>query len=348
MANVSEQDLGRFVADVFTRLGMSRGDGGKVSDALVWANLRGVDSHGVVRLPRYLEFVDQGRMNLRPAISIENSSPAGIKIDGDRAPGPVAMAIALDHLIPRARTQGIAVAVVGRITHTGALGYYALKAAEAGMACVAFNASIPLMTYHGANGAAVGTNPLAIAVPGGEGSDPLLFDMATSVVSLGKLMQARRAGTPLQPGWFVDEVGNPTTDPAAASLSLPLGGPKGSGLSLMIECLTSLIAGNPIVADALEKTGEGAKHRQNALLIAIDISKFVDLAAFRGQVLRLVSALKGLPLAPGAVDILMPGERGFRTMNDRRAKGIPLPPPVIKDMTAIAQRLEVPPLQILG
>jgi ureidoglycolate dehydrogenase (NAD+) len=348
MASVSEDELKRFIADVFMRRGAARIDAETIADALVWANLRGVDSHGVVRLPRYMELIDEGLMNVTPAMSVEGRAAAGLTVHADRAPGPVAMALALDEVIARAKQQGVALALVSRMTHSGALGYYTLKAAQAGMACLALNATIPLMPYHGAGGAAIGTNPLSIAVPGGEGADPLVFDMATSVVSLGKLLQARRNGTPLQPGRFVDGAGHPTTDPATASMTLPLGGPKGSGLSLMIECLTSLLVGNSIIADALDKTGEGGKHRQNALLLAIDVSAFVALAAFRDQVQRLVTVLKALSLAPGSETILMPGERGFRAMAERLSVGVPLPPAVLKELTAIAGRLDVSPLQMMS
>lgn len=346
MASVTHSELRRFIVAAFERRGMAAADADKVADALVWANLRGVDSHGVVRLPRYMEMIDQGLMNVAPAIAVGVRAPTSITVQADRAPGPVALAVTLDRIVPIAKELGVALAAVSRMTHSGALGYYTLKAAEAGLACIAVNATIPLMAYHGAVGASLGTNPISIAVPGG--AAPLLFDMATSVVSLGKLVQARRTGAPLQPGWFVDDAGNPTTDPAAASMTLPLGGPKGAGLSLMIECLASLLAGSPIIADALENTGEGSKHRQNALLIAIDVSKFVALDDFRAQVERLVAVLKALPLAPDMSAILMPGERGFRAMAERRASGIPLPPPVIAEARALAERLGIPPLQVQG
>jgi LDH2 family malate/lactate/ureidoglycolate dehydrogenase len=348
MVTVSDRELKRFIVDVLERRGMARIDADKVASALMWANMRGVDSHGVARLPRYLEMIDQNVMNVRPVISTEVRSPAAISIDADYAPGPVAMEHALKSVIGCATKQGIGLALISRMTHSGALGYYTLKAAEAGMACIALNATIPLMPYHGATGAAVGTNPISFAVPAGEGADALVFDMAASVASLGKLFQARRAGTPLRPGSFVDDAGRSTTDPAAARMPLPLGGPKGAGLSLMIECVASLLSGAPILADALTKSGEGARHRQNAVLIAIDISRFIDLGIFRAEVVRLVGTLKALPLAPDAEIILMPGERGFRTMAERRAKGIPLPPGLQTEMMAIAQRLKIPDLQLVS
>jgi LDH2 family malate/lactate/ureidoglycolate dehydrogenase len=161
---------------------------------------------------------------------------------------------------------------------------------------------------------------------------------------MGKVMAARRTGVSLEPGWAADQDGVPTTDPKAASMVLPLGGPKGSGLALMIECLASLLIGHPLIADALQGTGEGSQHRQNALLIAIDVAKFVDLNEFRAEVQRTADALKATPLAAGSEEILMPGERGYRTMRQRSRNGIPLPPPVVADLSAISARLQLSPL----
>jgi ureidoglycolate dehydrogenase (NAD+) len=122
---------------------------------------------------------------------------------------------------------------------------------------------------------------------------------------------------------------------------LPVGGPKGSGLALMIECLTSLVLANPIVAEVLEDTAEGRRHRQNALALAIDVARFGDLASFRRQIDRLIAVLKGLPRAAGVDEILMPGERGRRTQARRTRDGIPLPPAVVKELRAVAHRLGV-------
>jgi ureidoglycolate dehydrogenase (NAD+) len=348
MASVTEAELRRFIVAVLQRREMAEAQAAQIADVLIWANLRGVDSHGVARLPAYVGMIDKGVMNVAPALTVSKDLPAGFVVAADRAPGPVAINYALDLLVSRTRQQGVATALIVQMTHSGALGYYAAKAADSGLACLAINASIPLMPYHGALGAAVGTNPLAMAVPGGEGGDPLVLDMAASVVSLGKLLQARRTGAPLEPGWFVDDAGLPTTEPAKASMTVPLGGAKGAGLSLMIECFASLLAANPIVADALQGTGGGGRHRQNALLIAFNIAAFVDLAAFRNEVARLAQSLKALPPAPGGSGSLMPGERGFAMMAKRRAEGIPLPPPVLAELTELARRLHAPPLQAAG
>jgi LDH2 family malate/lactate/ureidoglycolate dehydrogenase len=346
-STVSRHELTRFIDDVFRAVGMSAAHASIMADALVWANLRGVDSHGVVRLPRYLEMIEQDLMNLRPEPKVSHPVPVSVVIEADRSPGPAILAFAVEQVIERATQYGVAMALVSRMTHSGALGYYTEKGAKAGLACIALNAGVlAAMPYHGARGAVLGTNPISIAVPGGDA--PLLFDMATSAISMGKVMAARRSGVPLEPGSAADQDGVPTTDAKAAAMVLPLGGPKGSGLAVMIESLASLLGGHPLIADALLGTGEGSKHRQNALLIAIDIGKFVDVDGFRGEVQRLIEALKALPLAPGGDEILMPGERGYRTMKQRSEQGIPLPPALVAELAAISARLQLSPLMMAG
>ena len=335
---VAAEALGRFAAGIFERAGMPQVDAALVADVLVWANLRGVDTHGVSRIPRYVELIEAGDMNPRPHITIRTETPASVLIEADRAAGPVAMMRGTDTAVRKAREAGIGLALVRATTHTAALGYYTLAAAKEGMAAIALAASWPIVAYHGARASGVSTSPISIAVPGGE---PLVLDMATSVVSMGKLNQAKRTGSAIPPGWALDKNGNPTTDPAAAEIPLPMAGPKGSGLSLMIECLTSLIGSNPLLAESLEGTQEGQRHRQNGLVIAIDLARFCDPEAFRREVERLVKALKSLPVDPQAGEILMPGERGRREFERRRREGIPIPRAVWRELETLAQRLGV-------
>lgn len=338
-ATVATADaLQRFARDVFTRVGMSAEHAATVAEALVWANLRGVDSHGVTRIPRYVELIERGDVNPTPALRARMETVAAVLIDADRAPGPVAMTAAMAAAVRKARAAAVGLALVKATTHTGAIGYYTLMGAREGMAALAVTASMAFMAYHGARAAGASTNPISIAIPGGT-REPLLLDMATSVVAMGRLLQAKRAGEPIPEGWALDRHGTPTTDPRAAEIPLPLGGPKGSGLSLMIECLTSLVVGNPVLAEALEGTEAGRRHHQNGLVLAIDIARFGDPAAFRREVVRLVTAVKALPRDPAVPEILMPGERGQRTLEQRSREGIPVPRAVHRDLQALAERL---------
>jgi LDH2 family malate/lactate/ureidoglycolate dehydrogenase len=338
---VMAEALRRFAASVFERAGMSQGDAAIVADVLVWANLRGVDTHGVMRIPRYVNLIEIGDMNPRPAIAVRSETPASVLVDCDRAAGPVAMVRAKTEAARKAREAGIGFALVRATTHTAALGYYTLAAAREGLAAIAVSASWPNMAYHGTRAAGVSTSPISIAVPDGK-EDALLLDMGTGVVSMGRLTQAKKTGAAIPAGWALDKDGNPTTDAQAAVTPLPMAGPKGSGLALMIECITSLVASNPLISEFIEGTAEGRRHRQNGLLIAIDIARFGDPETFRREVDRLVKSVKSLPLDPQVGEILMPGERGKRTFARRSREGIPISRPILEELRMLAKRLGVP------
>ena len=327
--------LRALVGDIFARAGMAEDNARTVAQVLVWAELRGMGSHGVMRVPRYVEWLRRGDLNGQPRISARESG-ATITLDADRAAGPVAMVQAAELAVAKARDTGIALVLVRSTTHTGAIGYYTQLGAKSGMATIAITASVPNMAYHGARAAGVSTAPLSIAVPGED--EPLALDMGSGVISVGKLAQARRSGERLPQASALDAKGEPTTDPRAASIPLPLGGPKGSGLALLIECLSSLLAGNPILAEALEGTAKGKRHYQNALIIAIDVARFLPLAEFKQQVARLIRAIKALPPQPGT-EILLPGERGARSA--RSTSDIRLPAPVLEELRTLAASLGV-------
>jgi LDH2 family malate/lactate/ureidoglycolate dehydrogenase len=335
---VSAGELTRFATDIFAHAGLPRADAGVVAEVLVWANLRGVDTHGVMRVPRYIDLIENGDMNPEPAIRIRTETPASVLIEADRAAGPVAMMRAVSEAVRKARGAGVGLALVRATTHTAALGYYTLAIARERMAGIALAGSWPNVVYHGARAAGVSTSPISIAVPGGE---PVVLDMATSLVSMGKLNQAKKLGKPIPEGWALDGEGNPTTDPQAAQTPLPMAGAKGSGLSFMVECLASLIASNPLLAESLEGTLEGGRHRQNGFVLAIDLAQFGDPESFAREVDRLVKALKALPHAANTDEILMPGERGRRTLEQRTREGIPLARAVHEELQAIAARLGV-------
>lgn len=328
--------LRALVSDIFVRAGMVEGNARTVAEVLVWAELRGMGSHGVMRVPRYVEWMRRGDLNGRPEMKSRESG-ATITVEADRAAGPVAMVHAAELAVAKARDTGIALVLVRSTTHTGAIGYYTQLGARSGMATIAITASVPNMAYHGARAAGVSTAPLSIAVPGDD--EPLALDMGSGVISVGKLAQARRTGEQLPDGAALDQRGMPTTDPRAASIPLPLGGPKGSGLALLIECLSSLLAGNPILAEALEGTAKGKRHYQNALLIAIDVARFLPLPEFKQQVKRLIGAIKALPPQPGA-EILMPGERGQRNAQKNKLD-VALPAPVLEELRTLATSLGV-------
>jgi ureidoglycolate dehydrogenase (NAD+) len=321
-ALISAAELAAFVVRVFVARGMLEQDAQTLADVLVWADLRGVDSHGVERLPSYLAIAQRGEMNLVAAPAIADLAPALFMVDADRAAGPVSMMLAIREAVSRASVFGVATGVVRRTAHTGAVGYYAQWAARQGFAAMVFGSGPPLMAYHGARVASLSTSPLAIAVPGGP-DGALVLDMASAVASNGKLKQAARKGESIPEGWALDNQGRPTTDPAAAAVALPIGGAKGAGLGLLFECMTSLMAGTPLLATML---GEGRKpyHMQSQMLVAIDVSKFRALGDYEADVGALADLIRNLPRSDENEPIRMPGQRGEALARTRAVEGVPV------------------------
>ena len=337
---VDADGLRAVVADLFQARGTRESDAAAVADALVWANLRGIDSHGVSRVPRYLELFDKGESVADAVPAVTRPRAAIAIIDAHAAPGPVALNRAVDEAVAAARTCGVGWASVRGTVHTGAIGYYTSRAAQAGMAAVGVVAGVPNMAYAGARGAAVATSPLSVAVPAGR-HELVLLDMATAVMALGRIAQLKAAGKELPPGVALTADGEPTTDPALAKVPTPVGGPKGSGMSLVFEMLASGLAANPIVPAYHSGTKEGRRHRQNAFLLAIDIAAFLPLDTFKESVDETVDAIKSLPPADETHEVLIPGERGRRSERERSSAGIPLGPKVWRELTEIATGLGV-------
>ncbi|MER6960268.1 Ldh family oxidoreductase [Streptomyces sp. NPDC000618] len=340
---VPAEDLRSFSAALLEKGGLSAEHARTTADVFVWAALRGVDSHGIARVPAYLDLLAKGVANAQAEIEVESTTPAAAVLDADRAPGPVALSAAAEEAVRRARATGIASVGVRRTVHTGAIGYYVSKIAEQGMVGLGFVAGMPNMGYTGVQGAAVATSPLAIAVPTAQSSAhaPLLLDMATATIALGKIRQAKASGTPLPEGAAATEDGTPTTDPEKAVMPLPLGGAKGSGMSLAFELLTSVLVGAPIFASFHSDDPAGRAHRQNALLIAVDPAAFGGADAFAEAVDATLDTLKGLPVADDAEGVFYPGERSAAVAVGRGEKGIPVAPKVWRDLAERAEKLGV-------
>lgn len=313
-------------------------DASRTADLLVWANLRGVDSHGVLRIPRYVEMIGLGLIdpNAEPHVVKEDGAVA--LIDAGLAPGATAMALVSDTAAAIARRIGGGFCVGRNVTHAGAVGYFAHRLAAQGLIGIVMTASKPLMAYPGARGEAVSSNPLAISAPSLDADEPLVLDMSTAAVALGQVLAARDAGRTIPEGWGIDARGRPTTDPAAVDALIPMAGPKGAGLSLMIEVLCSLLAGNPLLAPALAGQPPAGF---NGLVAAIDPGAFGDRDRFLADVRSLAAAIHALPVAEGSQAVLLPGERGRQTAARRRASGITLARGTAVKLTELASRLGV-------
>lgn len=335
---VGESDLRDFVARLFVARGMGAEAAEAVARVLVWADLRGGDTHGVSRIPHYFGMIDKGALKpgAEPVLRVDFG--AMVAYDAQGAAGPAAMSRALEEAGRRARAHGVGLALVGGATHAGAMGAYAEAAALDGFAAIVFAAGPPLMAYHGARVPSVSTAPLALAVPGGP-DGAVLLDMASSRISNGRLKQAQRDGERLPDGAALDAQGRETTEAGRAQVLLPVGGPKGAGFALMVECFASLLAGAPILARML---GEGKKgHGQNAVLILIDVARLRPTTDFAADVDLLADLVKRLPLAEGAGEIRLPGERGARSAARRRREGVPVAPKIWAELVELAKAHKV-------
>jgi|SRR5215475_2000771 len=341
---VNRGELLRFATDTFAALGMSRPDAETAAEVLVWANERGIDSHGVMRIPVYLAEMKTGEYKPTGQPVTRQLLPATFILDCNRAPGPVCMMRAAARAMELAETFGIAIGLVSDPTHVGAIGRYAQHVAERGHAALVIVAGLPLMAYHGASVASIATAPIAIAVPAATPETrPVLLDMATSFIPFGRIQQAAAEGEPIPEGVALDAEGEPTTDATQATTLLPVGGAKGSGLSLMFECLTGILAGTPIVA----RRGRGAEApRQNAMIVVFNVASFRPPNDYRNDIQELAEFVKGLPRREGFDELLLPGERGNREAELRRRTGIPLPGWLWTELNTIGRELGVAPLEL--
>jgi ureidoglycolate dehydrogenase (NAD+) len=335
MTRYRPEELREYARGLLAAGGFAPSHAACTADVLVWANARGADSHGVLRIPRYIEMVEQGAINPVAEPAVTRHEGAVSVLEAHQSPGASAMLMAMSEAITNAARFGFGWCAARNITHAGAVGYYALHAVRQGYLGVVMTASGPLMAYHGSRAVGVSSNPIAFAAPAP--GDPVLLDMSTSTAALGKIMAAKDAGAPIPDTWGMDAQGRPTTDPAAVAMLTPLGGPKGSGLSLMIEILASVLAANPVIAPALN----GGKAGMNGLAMAIEIGAFGDPARFRDEVGCLVAAIRALPPAPDTIRVLIPGERGFGVAAERLRTGIPLAAGTLKRLAALGDRLGV-------
>ena len=338
VVRVDEESLKAFTKDVFVRAGLPPDDAEIEAEVLVWANLRGVDSHGVLRIPSYLASIDAGGMNPNPNIEILKETSATALIEADHAFGPVVTTFSMNRMMQKAKKVGIGWALIRNTTHQGAMAYYALMAAKEDMAGIAIVCSPPNMAPYGARAAGVHNSPIAIAVPA-KRHRPLCLDMATSVAAGGKVMLAVDKGIPMPEGWALDREGNPTTDPKQVGALLPFGGYKGYGLALMFECLSSLMVGNPLLEARLLGGEPVPRGTQNSIVAAIDIGMFTDVETYKERVDKVIDGIKGLPKAKGSDEILVPGEPEDKKFEERMRAGIPLPDGTIRNLRGVAEKL---------
>jgi hydroxycarboxylate dehydrogenase B len=307
---------------IFTAMGAPAGDAAWIAALLVRANLRGHDSHGVIRIPQYWESVKRKEVDPRSPITVTAETPALVRLDGGRGFGQVVARRAMEMAIAKAKAGGLSAASTSRTSHVGRLADYAEMAADAGLVGLLWANCVHGLNVAPWGGAArrLGTNPHAVAIPGSSGP-AMVLDFATSVVAEGKLRVKRNRKQPAPPGWFVDSKGRPETDPEIfygdpPGALLTAGDHKGYGLSLAVEILGGILSGTGPAGPPPGVFANGT------LMICLDVERFLPRADFHRQVAALFGWVKATPLAQNASEILIPGEPEARLEAERRAHGI--------------------------
>lgn len=311
-----------------------------VADSLIEANLRGVDSHGALRLPIYIKRLQAGLVNPNPQPRVVQQEGGIASVDADQGPGQVAGVFATDLAVTLARQHGVGAVGVQRSTHYGAAAYYVMRAARQDLLAASTTNAEPHVVPYGGAKRALGTNPLAFAAPAPQGL--FVLDMATSQAAVGKIYLARERGESIPEGWAVDASGRPTTNPHDAANAVPLGGPKGYALAIMVEVLSGVFTGAG-VADSIGRMYDEWDRPQNVghFFMVLDPEKAIGRERFLQRMGRLWEQIKATPAAPGFDEILIPGELEERMRQERLQTGIPLPEAVYTELVALSQSFGV-------
>ena len=337
MKRFSPAELSDYCKNVLTASGVDADCAEAVAQVLIDADLTGVSTHGVSRMSIYMERMEKGLVSRKNNIRIVQEGPSTAVIDAGNTLGAPSAKFAMETCIRKAAETGCGFAAVRNSNHFGATAFYTKMAAEKGMIGFACTNLTGKIAPFGSAEPFMGTNPISAAVPARD--LPVVLDMTPSVVALGKLILAQKLGQSIPLGWALDKDGKPTTDPAEGRKGslIPIGGPKGSGMAIMVDILSGVLSGagyGPHLHDLYEfDAPQGVGH----FMGAIDISRFMNLEDFKSAVSAMTAEIKGLRKAEGFSDILMPGELELTRAAANRQNGIELPDPVYEELSALGR-----------
>ena len=338
-------ELQSFCAQALQRAGARSTDAAIVAEGLAAADLRGVHSHGALRIGIYVDRLRAGSIDPQAELEIVRDAGGVLVADAHAGLGIAMAAAAMDLAIARAQAHGIAAVSVRNSNHCGMLAFHAMRALTAGAIGIAISNADSQVAPWGARTKFLGTNPLAVAVPARE-ELPVVLDMATSVVAHARVKGAFDRGESIQADWAVDTAGRPTTDPAQALAGalLTFGAFKGSGISLLIDLLAGILPGGrsgPEIVPLYQRLDEpqGVGH----LLVALHVEAFEPLAAFSRRVDETVRRVRALPPAEGAPRAFLPGELEYRRAEESLRRGILLPKDAVAELERTASLLGLAP-----
>ena len=342
--NVKADQLRSFIASAFEACGMPAHHAARMGHLMAEADIGGQDGHGVFRLPMYIKRIKAGGMDVNPDIKVISERTATALLDGGNGPGHLVMSRAAELAVKKAKTSGVAWVGARNSNHAGPAFLYARIPLTANMVglYVAVGSANHMPPWGGTD-MLLSTNPIAVAIPSHKQPD-IVLDMATTVAAYGKVKTAADRGETMPEGWMIDKQGRPLTDPTRAGegLLLPIGGPKGYGLSLIFGLLAGTLNGAAFGKDVVDFNADPKTTTNTGqFVIALDIEAFMDAATFKSQIDGIWDEMKSSARLPGVDGIRLPGERLAAVSADHLKNGIEIPATLVTRLDGLADDLGI-------
>lgn len=319
---VNKEELKQLIQTKLQKAGLIKEHAHVTADVLVHANLRGGHSHGAMRVEYYAERIAKGGINIDPHMELEETGPSTAIYHADNGIGHYAADRAMDEAISIAKENGVAIMGVKNMSHSGALSYVVEKAANAKMIGISICQSDPMVVPYGGTEPYYGTNPIAFSAPGKDGKN-IIFDMATTVQAWGKVLHARSKNEPIDDDWAVNANGEATTDPHDVKALLPIAGPKGYGLMMMVDILSGILLGLPFGKNVTSMYEDLTEYRKlGQLHIVINPAFFTSIDGFLEHITETMTDLNAIKPAQGFDEVLYPGQPNERIREEYERDGI--------------------------
>ncbi len=340
---IMKEEQEQFMQEMFMKVGVSSEDARITAQSLTLADLRGVNSHGILRLPIYVQRLKRGLMANKPDIRIEKEDMTTAVMDGGNYIAQVTGRIAMRKAIEKASENTLGMVLVKNSNHFGAAAEYSIMAAKEGMIGIAASNTVPLMPPPGGKDKVVGNNPLAVSFPGGR-YGIVSVDMAMSSVAQGKIRNAELNNREVPLGWGIDKEGKDTTNPRDildGGFLLPTGGPKGYGLAIAIEILAAALSNSPVSKEVKSIYQLEEKLGISHMFLVINAKALIDQQDYNNRVETLLDIIKNCPAAYGIEEIYFPGEIEDNIMKDRLANGMVITREMELELDKLADELNV-------
>ena len=333
-------ELTQLLSAIFARCGMEDTDARLLADSLVSADLGGVHSHGVLRVPEYAKKLTEDGVDPRGRPEVMREMGACLVVDGNNSMGQIGCHFAMEKAMEKAEQHGLGAAAVRGSNHAGAMAYFAMQAIERDMIGWLTTNALPTMAPWGGAERILGINPLGVALPAGR-EFPIVFDAAFSGSSHGKIRIHHQKGLPLPEGWALDRDGQPTVDPAAAidGLLMPIGQFKGVALAMIMGMLSSLLSGAAYGTELGNMEDGPQAGADGHFALAIKVAAFEDVDRFKERVDQAIAQIHACRKAPGVERVYAPGEKEFLCRAAYGREGIPLNELTLQGITATAREV---------